>query len=194
MSVSMHRSGVWATIFLLSGMGVIARAETSAQLYIKGGVSASTCDFASAGEPALNVRRYPLSELLRPATGGSEHDVFTLHFPDVRCRTSLLGDQNPLIVTISGPAAKGAGNRAWGSQYEDMAYGIRLRHQQGRRLSGTALSPVSNRLVIQRPGWYGYPDDDVSVVIRLEFLSWDRARVRRGAALAVPLIFSVSYQ
>jgi hypothetical protein len=75
-----------------------------------------------------------------------------------------------------------------------MAYGIRLRHQQGRRLSGTALSPVSNRLVIQRPGWYGYPDDDVSVVIRLEFLSWDRARVRRGAALAVPLIFSVSYQ
>lgn len=194
MRVSMHRYAAWATILFFSGVGYAVRTQASAQLYLKGGVSASTCEFASAGEPVVNVERSTLSEFLRPATGGARQDVFTLHFPDVRCRALLFGAQSPLVLTIIGPVARGGGERAWGSEYEDMAYGIRLRYQQGRRFIGPPLSPASNRLVIHRPDWYGHHDDDVSVVMRLEFMSWDRARVGRGAALAVPLIFSVPYQ
>lgn len=194
MSVSVQLGSGGVAILLLSGMGWAGWAGASAQIYLNTNVSSSTCEFSAREGPALSVGSYTLSEFRRHGGNVTGADVVTLHFPDVRCRAFLLGAENPLVLTVNGPVARGANAQAWGSQYEDMAYGIRLRYQQGKRFSSTALSPASNRLVIHRTDWYGYPDDDVSVVMRPEVLSWDYSRVGRGTALAVPLTFSVSYR
>lgn len=173
-----------------------ASACAGAWVLLKTAVVPNTCELRVSSGSSLTMGVSSLSDFRRESRGGRRNDAFTLYFPDVGCRHAAFGAGNPLVLTVSGPAARGAGQGAWGNYHDDVAYGIRLQYQLNDRYHRVPLSPADNTLTIGQSGRHRYDEDntDFRVVMRPEIRSWDMARVRPGTALAVPLVFLVRYQ
>lgn len=192
--MSYFRSGFWVLLAFISGGGKAFAG--GGQLFVRGSVVAPVCEIR-----ATKVQS-PVSAL----TGGSRvieralmvpwHEAYMLYFPDAQCRASAFGHGKNLNLVVAGPDAKGAEGGAWGERYHDRAYGIRLRYQEGARSRPVYLTPVHNTLTLShsaRLRGRGQDATDFSVIIRPEWVFWDRDRQEKRGALDVPLVFLVSW-
>ncbi|WP_436883502.1 hypothetical protein [Enterobacter asburiae] len=119
-----------------------------------------------------------------------------LYFPDAQCRASAFGHGEPLNLVVAGPDAKGAEGGAWGERYRDRAYGIRLRYHERGHSRHAYLTPAHNTLTLShsaRLRGRGQDATDFRVIIRPEWVFWDRYRLDKEDAIDVPLVFLVSW-
>ncbi len=195
MHIQFIRSGMVAMLlFVVSG---VAQAQDSVQLRLRVSVSESTCDISISRGPSLNFEQFIPSAFSKNGIVLSDGQTFTLSFPHASCHRAAIALDNQGYLKVVGPSARGAQGASWGDHYTNRAFGIRLTYAQAGVTDRIALTPKNDRVLLRyAPGrlHHGRESSYIpDVVFRPEVHIWDRRRVREGASLAVPLVFSLSY-